>query len=384
MTTIKNRLMTATITVPVNERALVLKDGRIVNILRPGRHSVRKGSSDIEVDAHNLLRPEFVSVYDHVLFRDHEDLARQHLTEVRTGPNEVAIITRDGRAYDVVPNDGRVVYFTDAGPFTIERFDTSEALEVPAHLVRNTALLQVAQRLIRRLVVDEGHVGLLSIDHRFVRVLEPGVHAFFEVGREIGLRTVETRRRTLDVSGQEMLTRDRVTIRVNLAADYKVADPVKAVAEVRDFEDALYRALQFAFRKSLGTKTLDEILANKVSVDAEAAQAVRTEMAAIGIEVGEIALKDVILPGEMREIVNQVVQAEKQAQANVIRRREETAATRSLLNTAKVMAENPVMLRLKELEALETVAGKVQYLAVHNGTQGLLEDLVHLRETPKA
>jgi regulator of protease activity HflC (stomatin/prohibitin superfamily) len=384
MTTIKNGLMTATITVPVNERALVLKDGRIVNILRPGRHIIRKGSSGLEVDAHNLLRPEFVSVYDHVLFRDHEDLARQHLTEVRTGPNEVAIIMRDGRAYDVVPNDGRVVYFTDAGPFTIERFDTSEVLEVPAHLVRNAALLQVAQRLIKRLVVDEGHVGLLSIDHKFVRLLEPGVHAFFDVGREIGLRTVETRRRTLDVSGQEMLTRDRVTIRVNLAADYRVADPVKAVAEVRDFEDALYRALQFAFRKSLGTKTLDEILANKVTVDVEAAQAVRAEMSAIGIEVGEIALKDVILPGEMRDIVNQVVQAEKKAQANVIRRREETAATRSLLNTAKVMAENPVMLRLKELEALETVAGKVQYLAVHNGTQGLLEDLVHLRETPKA
>ncbi|RUX46705.1 hypothetical protein EOA33_20450 [Mesorhizobium sp. M4A.F.Ca.ET.050.02.1.1] len=105
------------------------------------------------------------------------------------------------------------------------------------------------------------------------------------------------------------------------------------------------------------------------------------DMAEIGVEVSDIALKDVILPGEMREILNQVVSAEKQAEANVIRRREETNATRSLLNTAKVMAENPVMLRLKELEALEAIAGKVERLTVHNGTGGLLNDLVKLRDS---
>ena len=76
-----------------------------------------------------------------------------------------------------------------------------------------------------------------------------------------------------------------------------------------------------------------------------------------------------------------MVSAEKQAEANVIRRREETNATRSLLNTARVMAENPVMLRLKELEALETIAGKVERLTVHNGTAGLLNDLVKLRDS---
>ena len=107
---------------------------------------------------------------------------------------------------------------------------------------------------------------------------------------------------------------------------------------------------------------------------------VSAEMAGIGVRIGDISVKDVILPGDMREILNRVVLAEKEAEANVIRRREETAATRSLLNTAKVMEENPVMLRLKEMEALEKIAEMVQYLAVHNGTQGLLEDLVSLRE----
>ncbi|MGQ3280350.1 MAG: SPFH domain-containing protein, partial [Shinella sp.] len=141
-----------------------------------------------------------------------------------------------------------------------------------------------------------------------------------------------------------------------------------------------YRALQFAFRQTLGTLTLDQILERKVTVNAEAAEKVRADMAAIGVEVSAIELKDVILPGEMRDILNQVVAAEKQAEANVIRRREETNATRSLLNTAKVMAENPVMLRLKELEALEAIAGKVERLTIHNGTAGLMNDIVQLRD----
>ncbi|CAN7295899.1 slipin family protein [Devosia sp. LjRoot16] len=198
--------------------------------------------------------------------------------------------------------------------------------------------------------------------------------------RKVVVKVIDLRRQSLDVTGQEILTRDRVTLRVNLAAEYQVVDAVKAATTVKDFADALYRALQFAFRKSLGVKSLDEILADKVTAEAEAIAEVRTQMAAIGLTVGEIAVKDVILPGEMRDILNKVVAAEKEAEANVIRRREETNATRSLLNTARVMAENPVMLRLKELEALSEIAGKVERLTIHNGTAGLMNDLVKLRD----
>ena len=228
--------------------------------------------------------------------------------------------------------------------------------------------------------VTEGHVGMLSVDGVFMGQLAPGTHAFWKLGRNVVVRQIDTRTRTHEVTGQEILTKDRVTIRVNLTAGFRVVDPVKAATSVKDFEEALHRALQLAFRKTLGVVTLDRLLAEKVSVDAGAAEKVRAEMAGIGIEVGEIALKDVVLPGEMREILNQVVAAEKLAEANVIRRREETNATRSLLNTAKVMAEHPVMLRLKELEALESIAGKVERLTVHNGTEGLMTDIVRLRD----
>ncbi|HXE39680.1 MAG TPA: slipin family protein, partial [Azonexus sp.] len=91
-------------------------------------------------------------------------------------------------------------------------------------------------------------------------------------------------------------------------------------------------------------------------------------------------VKDIVLPGEMKTILAQVVEAEKSAEANVIRRREETAATRSLLNTAKVMEDNPVALRLKELETLERVAERIDRISVFGGLDQVLNGLVQLRQ----
>lgn len=362
-----------------NQRAIALYKGQFRGILTPGEHRLRADRNRLEIEWHDLARPEFASVYEKALFRDHADVAGAHLTEVRAGTDEVVIVSRDRRLHAVLRPEERAIYWTDSGPWTFERIAVGDDLAVPTAVAKR---LLGPQRLTVTAAVEiaEGHVGLLFVDGEFLRQLEPGAHMFWSVGRKPSVKVVDLRRQSLDVSGQEILSRDRVTLRVNLAADYQVVDAVKAATTVKDFADTLYRAVQFAFRKSLGTKTLDEILADKVTAEAEAVERVRTDMAAIGVSVGEIAVKDVVLPGEMRDILNKVVAAEKEAEANVIRRREETNATRSLLNTAKVMAENPVMLRLKELEALSEIAGKVKSLTVHNGTNGLLHDLVSLQE----
>ncbi len=369
------------LTVPVqeNQRAIVLRDGVFHAILRPGIHRFSTWGHEYTTQFFDLTRAEFVSVYEQALFRTRRDLVEAHLTEIRTGVNEVGVILRDGRLFGVQKPEGRAVLWSDAGPWEVERIDISGGIAVTPDLSRRLERFGALDKTARFQVNAES-AGLLFVDGAFERQLEPGSHMFWAVGQKIEVKQVDLRRRSLDVTGQEILTRDRVSIRVNLAAEFRVIDAIKAVTEVKDFEDALYRAIQYAFRKTRGSKTLDDILEQKVSVDAEAAETVRAEMSAIGVEVGEIALKDVILPGEIREILNKVVAAEKEAQANVIRRREETAATRSLLNTARVMEENPIMLRLKELEALEGIADKVDSLVVHNGPKGLLNDLAKLRD----
>ena len=108
----------------------------------------------------------------------------------------------------------------------------------------------------------------------------------------------------------------------------------------------------------MASRTLDEVLSAKNALDAELRAFVRERIAETGIEVTELGVKDVILPGEIRELVNKVVEAERTAKANLIRRQEETAATRSLLNTAKLMEDNPLLLRLKELEVARAPGGE--------------------------
>ena len=129
----------------------------------------------------------------------------------------------------------------------------------------------------------------------------------------------------------------------------------------------------------MGTRTLDELLENKAVIDEVVSAQVQARLAAYGLQLDGVGVKDIVLPGEMKTILAQVVEASKSAEANVIRRREETAATRSLLNTAKVMEDNPVALRLKELETLERVAERIDKISVFGGLDQVLNGLVKLR-----
>jgi regulator of protease activity HflC (stomatin/prohibitin superfamily) len=119
-------------------------------------------------------------------------------------------------------------------------------------------------------------------------------------------------------------------------------------------------------------------LEDKGAIDRAVADYIRTKTSEYGIEVDSVGVKDIILPGEIKTILSKVVEAEKAAQANVIRRREETAATRSMLNTAKVMEDNPVALRLKELEVLERIAEKIEHINVNGGLDSILTELVRI------
>jgi regulator of protease activity HflC (stomatin/prohibitin superfamily) len=226
--------------------------------------------------------------------------------------------------------------------------------------------------------VADNHVGLLIVDGALVQTLKPGLHVYWKFNRTVKVEQVDLRVQAMEVSGQEILTKDKVSLRVNLSASYQITDPVKARSSLTDFADHLYRELQFALRQVIGTRTLDALLGNKDELDRAVHDAVRAKVGEHGIDVRSVGVKDVILPGEMKNILNQVVEAEKAAQANVIKRREETAATRSLLNTARLMEDNPTLLRLKELEVLEKVTEKVDKLTVFGGLDGVLKDTVRI------
>jgi regulator of protease activity HflC (stomatin/prohibitin superfamily) len=139
----------------------------------------------------------------------------------------------------------------------------------------------------------------------------------------------------------------------------------------------LYREAQLALRAVVGTREFDTLLADKEAVAVEAAALFAQKAAELGLEVSALAIRDLILPGDMKDLMNKVTEAKKAAEANLVTRREETAALRSQANTAKLLADNPTLMRMRELEVLEKVA-TAGHLRVMLGEKGLTERVMNL------
>ena len=360
-------------------RVLLIRKGRFERVLAPGEYWVWTLGAAVEILEFKVNDLVFESPWADYLVKERPQIAASLFTIVETGDAQVAAVYLNGKLARIVGPGKRALYWRGPVEVRAEVIDVMAERQVPALLLAALAQLGAPAPVIYA-VVDEGRTGLLFVDGRFVRTLAAGAYAFWNVAGTPRVELLDLRLQTLEIPGQEILTRDKVSLRVNVWAEFQVTDPVQAKQSVKDYAEHLYRVLQLAVRQTLGRRTLEEILAEKVDIDAQVAAEVRREMEAFGVRVGAIALKDVILPGEMREILNQVVTAEKQAQANLIRRREETAATRSLLNTAKLMEDNPLLVRLKELEAVEKIAEKVQKITINGGFDTLLSDLVSLRK----
>jgi regulator of protease activity HflC (stomatin/prohibitin superfamily) len=208
---------------------------------------------------------------------------------------------------------------------------------------------------VNTVVVEQHEQALLFLNGRLVRSLEPGKHRVWRFLKRMLVVRVDMRLRTIQISGQEVMTADQATVRLNAIVRYRVRNPVAAVTSVQDYESQVYTDVQLALRSAMGGMTLDSMLASKNILGEQVKNAVRAGLNEIGVELVEVGLKDLVLPGEMKVILNQVIEARKRAEAAQIERREEVAATRSLANTAQMLDKNPVLMRLKELEALEKI-----------------------------
>ena len=370
------------ITISQGERGLFFRDKVLLKVLEPGIHSYFDPTSRCQVEVHNLAGVEFTHPMLPFFRQDQPALCERHFQVVEIGNREVGLIYLDERPHRLLPPGSRQAYWRGPVAVRVEILDIGERFAVaPELLPLLTAQIRTNEAILQTEVPEE-HVGLLTVDGRHAETLSPGRYAWIRFQRNLAVELVDLRLQTMEVAGQEILSKDRVTLRITLIATYRLADPVKARGLLKNPADHLYRELQFALRRAAGGKTLDALLAEKGDLDAEIGAEIRAKAEPCGIEVTGVGIRDIILPGDMKEILNQVVAVEKQAQANLIRRREETAAMRSALNTAKLMEDNPILLRLKELEVLEKVSEKVGAITLFGGLDGLLRDLVRIAPSP--
>jgi regulator of protease activity HflC (stomatin/prohibitin superfamily) len=361
------------------ERGLVYRNRRFERVLAPGVHRLFAWRDQLDVVVHDIRKPDYDGHDVDALIAAPGAHLDETFVLADIGMDEVGLVSKNGRLEDVLPPGLRKLYWRGLVQVEVEKASLAEGLRVAPGVTRRLRQLGMLGHVAVVLDVPAESAGLVFVDNTLEQVLGAGSYAFWSFQKNVAVETIELRVQSMEVSGQELLTRDKVSLRVNLAASLRVTDPVAARTQVARYSDYVYRELQYGLRKAVAAKTLDELLGDKATLDAEIFAYVRGRVEALGIEVLGVGVKDVILPGEMREILNGVVQAEKLAQANVIRRREEANATRSLLNTAKLIEDSPVLMRLKELEALEKVTEKIDRLTVFGGLDGVIRQLVTLK-----
>jgi hypothetical protein len=361
------------ITVRPFEYGLVFRDGAFAGLLEPGayRRFDLFGRETIEIASR---RAPWLAHEQLDLIAASGALEGKAVV-LDLADDERGLVWIDGR-FDAVLPPGRYALWTG---FRRIRTEIVKLEDVRfTHADRDAILAgknAAAQLDVQDVPAD--HAGVLFVDGRYVETLAPGRYAFWRNCGAVKLARVDRREQALEVPGQEVLTADRVTLRLTAVGAFRVADPVRAVTATDDAKQALYREVQLAVRAAVGGRTLDALLADKDALAKDLAEIARAKAATVGLELVALGVRDIILPGEMKDLLNRVIEARTAAEAAVITRREEAAALRHQANTAKLLAENPTLLKLRELEVVERVAAGGK-LSVVLGEKGLADRVVNL------
>jgi regulator of protease activity HflC (stomatin/prohibitin superfamily) len=355
------------------EIGLYFRDDEFVGLLSEGRHWL--------FDPLGRVRIEIVSQRDPWLVHDKLDMIvksaalKDRAIVMDLKDHQRGLVWVDGRFSHVLA-PGLYAYWTGARDVRVEIVDARQARFEHKDLKVITRSAG-AVRLLDICTVNRNCVGVLFIEGRYVDTLTPGLYAFWKDAADSKLVEVDLRESMADVSGQEILTADKVTLRMNAVVTYRIVDARKAVSATDDVRQALYRETQLALRAVVGARELDAFLTEKDAVSQDIENDVRRRASELGLEFTSVGIRDVILPGDMKDLMNKVTEAKKAAEANLISRREEVAAMRSQANTAKLLAEIPTLMRLRELEVLEKIASTGN-LNVVLGEKGLADRVVNL------
>lgn len=363
-------------TIQADQRGLLFHKGSYVKKLAPGTYHFVPWSQTTVVVL-NIAKPFAVEGKDLQLFLQDEDLLRE-LDVVRVQDHEYVLHYEDGQFVQLL-KPGVYAYWNMLKQHTFLHVDIRQP-EVSAEVDRS--IVPKLAPHVQSCEIASYETGFLFHDHVLQRELSPGRYCFWKGPVSVVVKTVDLRQQQMDLIGQEIMTEDKVTLRLNFVCQYKIINPQR-VLEMKSFDEQIHIQLQLMLREYVGTLKLDDLLKRKEDAASFILSRLREKAEEFGVEFLGAGIKDVILPGEMKDILNTVLLAEKKAQANLITRREETASTRSLLNTAKLMDENQTLFRLKELEFLEKICEKIGSISVTGGGD-LLERLSSLIGEKKA
>lgn len=353
----KIELMIKRIKIKAYQVGLVFENRKLRTVLQEGTFWLF-GNKEVVIYEMNQA---FVSAIELNILLQNEVLSSL-LEVVEVADSEIALYLVNGNFKEVLTT-GRYAFWKGYTKNEFIKADLSKVNiteKIPLVLLETVKL----RAFVRRFQVVNFEKGLLFVNGVFVKELTAGTYYFWNNSITVDVKNIDVRQQQMEISGQELLTKDKAGLRINFFVRYQVVDAIKALVNNKEFDKQLYILMQLALRSFVGGLTLDELLSKKDTIAAAILDEVTSKITDLGLVVSDAGIRDVILPGDMKEIMNQVLVAEKKAQANSIMRREETAAVRSMLNTAKLMEENEMLWKLKEMEYVEKIADKIGEITI--------------------
>ena len=347
--------------------ALVFKNGVYKKMLKEGVYWL--GFSE-EVVKYDMTKQFYPSIELGILLQDEVLVDALHVIDVRE--NEIVLHFENGLLKQVLAA-GRYSFWKSVMQYEFVKADISK-IEITENISRSILQHKLLAPYVRAYTIENYEKAVLFVDGQYAQLLGAGVYFWWKNNIVITVGKADTRMQQIEINGQEILTKDKAALRINAWAQYQVRDIEKALLQNKEYEKQLYVAFQFALREYVAMLGFDELLQKKEGIVPFVLDTVKNTAESFGVQVNGFGIRDIIMPGDVKEIMNQVLVAEKKAQANSIMRREETASTRSLLNTAKLMEDNAMLWKLKEMEYVEKIAEKIGEISVSgNGT--LIEQL---------
>ena len=351
-----------------NERGFLFKNGKFIKMLSPGKVNIKTYfGEDLKIME---ARDKFDADSSEIASYMRDEMFNRDTIGFEVPDGMIGMWFIDGRLVESLKT-GSYRFWNVFEKNTLELIDISktETDGVPREYFD-----KIPNALFYKSVISQGEMGILIIDGVVQKSLTSGTYFFWNSQKNIVVEIYDLRVTQIEVSGQEILTMDKVALRLNFVFSFRITDAVAMSENLKDEDSLIYSTVQLVLRQYVGRFTLDELLDQKNDIASYVLKKLQEVQDRLYVEFIDAGLKDVIFPGEIRDIMNSVLVAEKKAQANVISRREEVASTRSLLNTAKLLDENATLARLKEMESLERIFDKVGNISVSGG-DGLLSQL---------
>ncbi len=345
-----------------NQVGLVFKNGELVKVLTAGKYWLAFWENVIVYDMGKNISASGLDIDVLKLNSDFNNL----VYSINVQDNELVALYKDGVFLNMLTT-GKYNCWKGINEYSTIKFDIKE-LVVPDNIDMKLLKYMIGSYILE-VKVEAYEKALIFINGKYEKILEAGTYFYWKNTNEIKVSKIDIRQIAMDIVGQEILTKDKAQLRLNFNLQYKVNDVEKAVLENKDFDKQLYVIIQLALREYIGGLTFDELMENKNKLAYFILENTKEKLNLLGVELIACGVKDIILPGDMKEIMNQVLIAEKRAQANIITRREETASTRSLLNTAKLMEDNAMLFKLKEMEYVEKIAEKINKISLSGSGQ---------------